>query len=375
MGCCVSCPQNCCIWCGRWRPGVAVLYFGSALGLLGCTAASMGQTMAVEGPNVDAGMTWPYGPGPKCQLNQCGGIFGVLFAIYALAQCLVTWVAASRAGGSACGKSTSTVHQPKVNVMVCTAFALNVLALLALGINFEASSNFNDIPGGTFFPTPSPKPPPKPTPTPTGPTPGPYDPNAHLKVSCQALSDFDEWRGSLPCSPERERDDCGVNDDPLCACRYGYPPTWTGMLICQSTMLGINFFWIVAIWCSACKADRGEAGPQGPQPSAPSLLAPTAEIPMARMVNHAAGAGGDGKAGPDDQQKLSGRVASKDGAALVEWLHSTGKGAYAQHFINAGIDGSILCDPTTTAPLLIEAVPGLPLIIATAILRQAAAEA
>ena len=77
---------------------------------------------------------------------------------------------------------------------------------------------------------------------------------------------------------------------------------------------------------------------------------------------------------PEDQ-KISGGVASKDSAALVEWLHGTGKGAYAQHFASAGIDGSILCDPATTAPLLIEAVPGLPFIIATAILRQAAAEA
>jgi hypothetical protein len=251
--------------------------------------------------------------------------------------------------------------------MVCAGFAINLLALMALCFNFEAPSNFNDIPssGGTYFPTPVPSP---------GKKPDPFDPNAHLKISCQALEDVDSWRTQLPCVC----DEYSCDKDANMACDYGYPSVWMGMFVCECMMLGTNLLWITAIWCSACKADSGEIGPQGPQPSAPSLQAPTAEIPMARpmdVVNSAAGAGGDGKVEPDGQQKLSGGVASKDGAALVEWLHRIGKGAYEQQFINAGIDGSILCDPTTTAPLLIEAVPGLPLIIATAILRQAAADA
>ena len=64
-------------------------------------------------------------------------------------------------------------------------------------------------------------------------------------------------------------------------------------------------------------------------------------------------------------------MAAMDVAGVGTWLVSTGKGAYASAFVAAGIDGMVLCDSRTTGPLLVDAVPGLPVIIASSILREA----
>jgi len=184
---------------------VTVFYFGSALGALGCTVASNGQTLAIEGPSGrSTNGTYPYGPGPQCRLNRYGGTFGVIFAIYAMVMCLVTWAAANSARAAAgssfcCGKSTSTDRHPKVNIMVCIRFALNLLALMALSFNFEAPSNVNelDFEATTYFPTPSP--------SPNGTAAPGWDPNAHFKISCQALTDVDNWKQQLPCNKKKNQ--------------------------------------------------------------------------------------------------------------------------------------------------------------------------
>ena len=91
------------------------------------------------------------------------------------------------------------------------------------------------------------------------------------------------------------------------------------------------------------------------------------------------GGGGGGKDGAVGVEKADGMaaggasmgVAAMSVSELSQWLHATGKGAYAQTLADAGIDGATLCDATTTAHLLVEAVPSLPLIISQAILREA----
>ena len=107
----------------------------------------------------------------------------------------------------------------------------------------------------------------------------------------------------------------------------------------------------------------------------------TEEVPMAVPVSDFDGGsgGGGGKDGVVGGTKVNAKptgsasvgIAAMSVSELSEWLHATGKGAYAQSLAAAGIDGAVLCDATTTAQLLVEAVPSLPLIISLAILREA----
>ena len=167
--------------------------------------------------------------------------------------------------------------------MVCGCFALNILALLALSVDFGAPSNANELPGGTLHPTPSPTPASKPAPP--SPSNAPMSPSAHLNFSCRAIADVERWkREVLPCRPgNAEQDDWDQ-------CRYGPPGLWVGLLICEVMTAVTNFLWLAAIWCSARGADNA-VSQSSPPTSAQVAIAPVlvASVPAGSIAQRKSG--------------------------------------------------------------------------------------
>jgi len=374
--------------------------------------------------------TWFFAdaPGPMCQMNVLGAGASVLFAASSVHWCMWrVWCRSGRGCGGFCCEpspaSTANIDlraDRKVNLLLRLNYALNWLAVLAVSFNFSGESLvFRRAPRTARYPTRAPTPSPTRYPTPAvpggQPTPAPTHISDVNAWSCQAINDVTRWK-----------EQCGGG---TFSCDYNPPGVWTALLVMLVLALVINTLLVCALKVAQQQARRGGAGntgqqllavpgqqqqqqqlPQQQQPSAVGAFArqqrqrdellgrhnpAMASAPPLQPWDAAGAAGGGagfdssvpmaqpvaapvgGKTDPGTKPTASGggggggAVGSLNVFALGTWLHSIGKGAYVQPLADAGIDGATLCAPGTTAPLLVEAVPSLPLIIAQSIVRAA----
>jgi hypothetical protein len=318
-----------------------------------------------------------------------------------------------------------------INLLLRLNYALNWLAVLAVSFNFTGESLvFRRAPPTARYPTRAPTPSPTRYPTPAAvpgggqPAPAPTRISDANAWSCQAINDVTRWKrqcagGHFSCDynppgvwtallvmlvlalvintllilalrvakRQARRGGAGNTGQQLLAVpgqqqqQQQLPQQQAGLLQQQPSAVGA--FAMASApplqpW-DAAGAAGGGAGFDSSVPMAQPVAAPVGGpggVVDASALGgkadpgtkpSASSGGGDGGGGGGG----GGTVGSLSVFALGTWLHSIGKGAYVQPLADAGIDGATLCAPGTTAPLLVEAVPSLPLIIAQSIIRAA----